>query len=175
MPKDTLAWIQLGTDSVVKVPRVRSHKLPDLQGDWLAYLLEKPEAAAGGPGKLTSLTRIRQNRRRPVLTVLPGWRQSAPADPGGRGGEAMDGSPGRQKGKLAHGRDYRGRHGADCPQPRNRGAKRNFRSPANIIFNRNGNTLVVGTTRKKSDSSSKARVIWVNTTNGHADTIMTGF
>src|SRR5579863_7076274 len=43
MPKDTLGWIELGTDSIVRIPRVKSFKLPDLQGDWLAYLREKPE------------------------------------------------------------------------------------------------------------------------------------
>ncbi|HEV3324090.1 MAG TPA: hypothetical protein VG052_00745, partial [Puia sp.] len=60
MPKDTLGWIELGTDSVVRIPRVKSFKLPDLHGDWLAYLLEKPEAPAGDAGKPDSLTRIRQ-------------------------------------------------------------------------------------------------------------------
>src|SRR5580658_2951778 len=60
MPKDTLAWLDLEKDSIVRIPRVKSFKLPDLQGDWLAYLLEKPEAPAGGSGKPDSLTRFRQ-------------------------------------------------------------------------------------------------------------------
>ena len=53
MPKDSLAWIELGTDSVTKIPRVRSFKIPEDQGAWLAYLLEKPASPpqAGVAGK----------------------------------------------------------------------------------------------------------------------------
>ncbi len=50
-----------------------------------------------------------------------------------------------------------------------------FPLTSEYYFNRNGNTLVVGTSRKNSDSTSKARVIWVNTANGHADTIYDRF
>jgi dipeptidyl aminopeptidase/acylaminoacyl peptidase len=58
-PKDTLAWIQLGTDSLTRIPRVRSFKVPESAGAWLAYLSEKPLPAAPG-GKMDSLTRIHQ-------------------------------------------------------------------------------------------------------------------
>src|SRR6202000_1009623 len=47
-PKDTLAWIELGKDSLIKIPRVRSFKVPEKEGAWLAYLLEKPQP--GTPG-----------------------------------------------------------------------------------------------------------------------------
>ena len=43
MPKDSLAILELGRDAVVKIPRVKSYKLPDDSGAWLAYLLEKNE------------------------------------------------------------------------------------------------------------------------------------
>ncbi len=45
VPKDTLAWIELGKDSLLKVPRVKSYKVPEKEGDWLAYLLERPVSA----------------------------------------------------------------------------------------------------------------------------------
>ena len=41
-PKDTLAWIRLGTDVLKKIPRVKSFRVPEKEGAWLAYLLEKP-------------------------------------------------------------------------------------------------------------------------------------
>ncbi|HEY4290591.1 MAG TPA: prolyl oligopeptidase family serine peptidase [Puia sp.] len=44
-PKDTLAWIRLGTDVLTKIARVKSFRVPEKEGAWLAYLLEKP---AGG-------------------------------------------------------------------------------------------------------------------------------
>jgi hypothetical protein len=73
-PKDTLAWIELGTDSLTRIPRVRSYKVPELQGAWLAYLLEKPLPATAGPGgKMDSLTRIRLlTSRADMLTACAG-------------------------------------------------------------------------------------------------------
>ena len=56
-PKDTLAWMELGTDSVTRIPRVKSYKIPEKEAGWLAYLLEKPlpGGAAGGAGKAGSV------------------------------------------------------------------------------------------------------------------------
>jgi dipeptidyl aminopeptidase/acylaminoacyl peptidase len=51
MPKDSLGWIQLGTDRSVVVPRVKSFALPEKNGQWLAYLMEKPEPAKGDTAK----------------------------------------------------------------------------------------------------------------------------
>src|SRR3984957_18308776 len=173
MPKDTLAWIELGTDSVVKIPKVRSFRLPDLQGDWLAYLLEKPEAPAGGsPGKLDSLTRIRQltaradSLSRVVDSLLQQIREG-----GAKGSTAV---PAVRKETRSTSETVE--EGTELIV-RNliTGSQMKFPLTSKYYFNRNGNTLVVETTRKKSDSVSKARVIWVNTTSGHADTIMTGF
>ncbi|MBC7866289.1 MAG: S9 family peptidase, partial [Gloeobacteraceae cyanobacterium ES-bin-316] len=42
MPKDSLLIVQLGTDSIVKVSRIKSFKTPEKAGGWLAYHLEKP-------------------------------------------------------------------------------------------------------------------------------------
>jgi len=63
-PKDTLAWIELGRDSLVKIPRVQSYKVPEKQGTWLAYLLERSPGAGSRSDSSRavpdSLTRIRQ-------------------------------------------------------------------------------------------------------------------
>jgi dienelactone hydrolase len=174
MPKDTLGWIELGTDSVVRIPRVKSFKLPDLQGNWLAYLLEKPEAPAGGAGKPDSLTRIRQlTARADSLSRLVDSLRRQIREVGTRGWGAVPAPVARKEGKpvgetVEEGtelvvRDFR------------TGTPMKFPLTNAYYFNRNGNTLVVETTRKNSDSLSKAHVIWVNTTNGHEDTIMTGF
>jgi dienelactone hydrolase len=174
MPKDTLGWIELGTDSVVCIPRVKSFKLPDLQGDWLAYLLEKPEAPAGGAGKPDSLTRIRQlTARADSLSRLVDSLRHQIQEVTAKGWAAMP-APAAKK---------EGRPGVESVEEgtelvvRNllTGGQMKFPLTSEYYFNRNGNALVVGTTRKTGDSMSKAHVIWVNTTNGHADTIMTGF
>jgi dipeptidyl aminopeptidase/acylaminoacyl peptidase len=172
MPKDTLAWIELGTDNTVKVPRVRSYKLPDLQGDWLAYLLEKPEAPAAGPAKLDSLTRIRQlTARADSLSRLADSLRRQIREVEAKGWTAVPAAKKENRSKdetIEEGTELIVRNLVT-------GGQMTFPLTSEYYFNRNGNTLVVGTTRKKSDSTSKARVIWVNTTNGHADTIMTGF
>jgi dipeptidyl aminopeptidase/acylaminoacyl peptidase len=171
MPKDTLGWIELGTDSVVRIPRVKSYKLPDLRGDWLAYLLEKPEAPAGGAGKPDSLTRIRQltaradslsrladSLRRQIQEVeTKGWTAIPAVKKEGR----------RAAENVEEGTEL-------VVQNLLTGGQMKFPLTSEYYFNRMGNTLIVGTTRKNGDSTSKAHVIWVNTTNGHVDTIMTG-
>ncbi len=174
MPKDTLGWMELGTDSVVRIPRVKSYKLPDLQGDWLAYLLEKPEAPAGSAGKPDSLTRIRQlTARADSLSRLVDSLRRQIQEVGTRGWAAIPAPGGRKD----------GRPGGETVEEGTELVVRNLQKGAQIkfpltngyYFNRNGNTLVVETTRKKDDSTSKAHIIWVNTANGHTDTIMTGF
>ena len=174
MPKDTLAWLELGTDSITSVPRVKSYKLPDLQGDWLAYLLEKPEAPVGGAGKRDSLTRIKQlTARADSLSRLVDSLRRQIQEVGARGWAAIAAPTGKKEGRPAAGDNEEGTELV----VRNllTGAQMKFPLTSEYYVNRNGNTLVVETTRKNSDSTSKARVIWVNTANSHADTILTGF
>jgi dipeptidyl aminopeptidase/acylaminoacyl peptidase len=148
--------------------------LPDLQGDWLAYLPEKPESPAGGPGKPDSLTRIRQlTARADSLARLADSLRRQIQEVGAKGWAALPAGAGKKEGKAA---GETVEEGTELVV-RNllSGAQMKFPLASEYSFNRNGNTLVVGTTRKNGDSTSKARIIWVNTTNGHADTIMTGF
>ena len=42
MAKDTLAMVELGKDSVLKLPRVKTFKTPEKASGWLAYHIEKP-------------------------------------------------------------------------------------------------------------------------------------
>jgi hypothetical protein len=46
MPKDSLGVVKLGDKTVNKTPRLKSFKLPDDAGGWLAYLLDKELADA---------------------------------------------------------------------------------------------------------------------------------
>ena len=172
LPKDTLAWIELGTDSVIRVPRVKSYKVPDLEGDWVAYLLEKPEPPAASTAKPDSLTRIKQltaradslarlvdSLRHQIQEVnAKGWAMIPPAKHENRpAGENVEEGTELLLRNLVT------------------GEQRKFPLVSEYYFNRHGNTLVVETTKKNSDSLSKARVIWVNTGTGRADTLLTGF
>lgn len=44
MPKDSLGILNLSTGEVVRIPRVKSFKLPEKAGGWVAYHLEKSPA-----------------------------------------------------------------------------------------------------------------------------------
>jgi dipeptidyl aminopeptidase/acylaminoacyl peptidase len=48
MPKDSLGIVELGLDSVWKVPKVRSYKTPAKAAGWAAYWMEKSKDAANG-------------------------------------------------------------------------------------------------------------------------------
>jgi dipeptidyl aminopeptidase/acylaminoacyl peptidase len=53
MPKDTLAILRFGADSLVRIPRVRSFAFPEKSGGWIACLLEKDTVKAEAPRKKT--------------------------------------------------------------------------------------------------------------------------
>lgn len=54
-PKDSLAWIELGTDRLTIVPRVRSYKVPEKNGRWLAYAVHPAAGANKTTDSLTDL------------------------------------------------------------------------------------------------------------------------
>ncbi len=65
MPKDSLAIVELGKDSVWKTPRVNGYRTPEKSFGWAAYLLEKDKdvskskALSGEAKKITdSLTKV---------------------------------------------------------------------------------------------------------------------
>jgi len=57
MPKDSFAVIELGKDSVYKIPKAKTYKIPEKGYGWVAYHLEKkpepekPKQPATDPGK----------------------------------------------------------------------------------------------------------------------------
>ncbi|HVU53845.1 MAG TPA: prolyl oligopeptidase family serine peptidase [Puia sp.] len=175
MPKDTLAWLELGKDSLVKIPRVQSYKIPEKEGSWLAYLQEKPLPGSRSDSAHTpdSLSRIRQLTARADslarvadslrgkiheieikgFSVLPPTAAPVRA----RGGETIE------EGTTLVLRDL------------NTGKERRFNLTSEYYFSKNGKTLVVETTRKNGDSLVKALVLWVRTAADKVDTVMKGF
>jgi len=59
LPKDSLAYLELGLENLVKVPRVKSFKMPEENSKWLVWLAEKPSAESAKPkAELDSLAKI---------------------------------------------------------------------------------------------------------------------
>src|ERR1700754_1410671 len=158
-PKDTLAWIRLGTDILTKVPRVKSFRLPEKEGAWLAYLMEKPagDSTAKKPSDSTA--------------------EKQPARGGRRGGGA------RPAEEIEEGTDLVLRNleekgganpGAGANEPAT-GSERRFALVSEYQLSKKGNTLVIETTSRSGDSTSKALILWVNTGSSKVDTVLRQF
>ena len=130
MPKDSLAWIRLGKDSLIKIPGVRSYKTPEKQGAWLAYLPEKTPAVSGKGDSLTGKGKAKETIEEGTTLVLKDLSS---------------------------------------------GDERKFPLANEYYFSKYGNTCIIETTRKSNDSLVKPLILWVNTTDGRTDTVMSGF
>jgi dipeptidyl aminopeptidase/acylaminoacyl peptidase len=51
LPKDSLGIYALGNRKIEKIPSVKSYKIPEKAGGWLAYQLEAPKEVKPTPGK----------------------------------------------------------------------------------------------------------------------------
>lgn len=170
-PKDSLGWLELGTDRLVKIPRVRSYKVADKNGEWLAYLTEKPLPSAAAADSATrirlltaradSLARVADSLRHQVAEVeAKGWKAGMPARKdraGAAGGETIE-------------------EGTDLVLLNLRtGVEKRYPLTSEYALSPQGNTLIVETTRRLADTLSKAFVLWVNTGSGKVDTVLRGF
>lgn len=199
-PRDTLAWIELGKDSVVKIPRVKSYKVPEKEGSWLAYLLEKAEAprsdsvktASPKSGSSTpspadpasaaadSLTRIHKLlARADSLSRAADSLRSKVAEIGAKGFPvaSLPKKETRPSGETIE-------EGTELVLLNlNTGQEKKFPLVSEYYFSKYGQVLVVESTRKNADSASKALILWVNTgitgndgvSNFKVDTVMRGF
>jgi len=180
MPKDTLAWVELGKDSLIKIPQVKSYKVPEKQGAWLAYLLEKSPAATGkadsthgAPDSITrihqllmradSLARVADSLRSKVNEIAVKGFPVLPATPVPGGGSKGRGGETIEEGTTLVLRDL------------TTGKEKKFPLVSEYYFSRNGNTCIVETTRKNGDSLVKATILWMNIKDGRTDTVMKGF
>ncbi|HEY4112300.1 S9 family peptidase [Puia sp.] len=185
MPKDSLCWLELGTNNLVKIPRVRSYKVADKNGEWLAYLLEKPLPANAPADSATrlkllmaradSLARVADSLKRQAAEVeTKGWKAVMPAGARGRmGGEARgaEGGAGR-----AGGAGETTEEGTELVLLNLRtGTEKRFPLTSEYTFSPRGNTLVIEMTRRVADTNSKAAILWFNTATGKQDTVLRGF
>jgi dipeptidyl aminopeptidase/acylaminoacyl peptidase len=164
-PKDSLAIIVLGRDSVWKLPRVKSYKTPAKSYGWVAYHLEKPnEPTSKKPGPsdpkkvADSLSRIIDSLQA-VIHSFPNKKQKA------RDGEMSD----------AEGDD-------STPAPTEAGTtlvlrklqngeERTFNNVLEYYFSKNGQKLLMEMSKTPKDSMSKPYVLLYDLRKGFGDTI----
>ncbi len=178
MPRDSLAWIELGKDSMVKIPNVKSYRIPEKQGAWLAYLLDKSlPGTKSDSARITpdSLTRIRQLlTRADSLARLADSLRSKVGEIASKGFSVLSATPGPGGSKAKAGESIE--EGTTLVlKDLNTGKEKKFPLVSEYYFSKNGATCIVETTRKNSDSLVKALVLWVSTGDGKIDTVMKGF
>jgi dipeptidyl aminopeptidase/acylaminoacyl peptidase len=180
MPKDSLGILELGKDSITKIPRVKSFKTPE-KGDglWMAYHLEKalpeppkPRAQLDSATQLNNLNRMADSLARIVDSIrnkaneakLKGLSVLAP--PKREGGARAGARPADDP--IEEGTELVLRNLAT-------GEEKRYKLVSEYYFSKNGNTLLVETTRKQNDSLTQASLVWVNTADGKEQTIFKKF
>ncbi len=175
MPKDSLAIVELGKTNVQKIPRIKSYKVPDESGTWLAYLLDKALPETNRPRTPDSLTRINN-----LLTMADSLMRVADSI--------------RNKANLAKTNGLavlqpaRGTRPAVRPPAEpveegtelvlrnlSTGEERRFTLVKDYFFNKTGDVLLIETTRKNNDESVAASVVKLNLKSNTTTTIFKKF
>ena len=176
MPKDSLGIFTMGTDTVIKIARVKGYKMPEKGSGWLAYQMEKalPDMNRSKPAldsatqvsnlmkMVDSLTRITdslRNKLNEVKTNGIGALASQKKD---------DKKPNRPEDPVEEGTDLVLRN-------MNTGDEKRFKLVTDYLFSENGNVLVIETSKKNGDAASKAAISWMNLGNGKMETVLKGF
>ena len=178
MPKDSLGILELGKDSVIRIPSVRSYKLPeDGNGLWLAYLYERNASLltrpAARPDSLTQITNMMKMadslahivdsiRNRANEAKTKGIASLQPARTGNRT------SGNRVSERIEEGAELVLRNLAT-------GEERKYKLVNDYLFNKSGKVLLVETSRKNGDTLVNAAVLRLDLVSGKTDTIMKKF
>ncbi len=193
MPKDSLAIVVLGADSIVKVSRIKSFKTPVKGSGWLAFHLDKPVPDTSAKKKTTvpdsvkirvdMLVKIADSLIRKSLDSVKGKIEKEEviaatqkavkeiykkADDLGLT-EFLNDAEGDEAPGVA------GTEGTEL-QLRNleRGISRSFKFVSEYLFDEKGTRLLVKTTKSSKDSNSKALVLLHQLATNRTDTILRG-
>ncbi len=173
MPKDSLAIVELGKDSVQRIPRVRSFKTPEKgTGQWMAYLREKslPAPAASKPDSLAQLNNL-LHMADSLARVVDSLRNKA-NEAKTKGLEALktpkaaikpkSGEPAEEGTELILRNLYTGE-------------EKHFPLVSDYYFSKPGNAFIIETTRSNADTLLKAAILWYNLATAKTDTVIRGF
>lgn len=179
MPKDSLAIIELGKDSVIKIARVKTYKTPEKgAGQWLAYHLEKALAEPAKPKPpVDSATQINNISRMAdsLLRVVDSLRNKA-NEAKTKGISVLQPAKKETKPAAPKAPEETVEEGTELVL-RNlvTGEEKRYKLVNEYYFSKYGNLLLIETSKKNNDSLSKALVLLMNTGNGKIDTVMRKF
>jgi acetyl esterase/lipase len=179
-PKDSLAILELGQDSVIKIARVKSYQVPEKGFGLLAYLMEKsPADTTRKFEKMDSTMRSLDSANRVLSQPLIEKSKKKKARRGINDLAEDTGFPISQDEANDAFED-------PAPNPRSEegtelvianlatGEKKSFNFVSEYLWSKYGNILVMGATPNKKDSLSKRTVAVWRTAESRVDTILRG-
>jgi dipeptidyl aminopeptidase/acylaminoacyl peptidase len=173
MPKDSLAIIKLGDNKVVKIPRLKSFKLPDDAGGWLAYLLDKeqPEApktkaTLDSAAKIKSMFAMADSLVRAADSIR---LKATNASVKGMAVLQTPAAPAKVAEEITE-------EGTTLVLMNlNTGAETKYTLVSDFYFNKKGTALVLKKTKKNAEAGSAATIVKVDLSSMKATTILTKF
>ena len=187
MPKDSMAIILLGTDSIIKIPLIKTFLTPEKSSGWLAYLAEKPLPDTSTKKnisdslklKIDGLVKIADSLLRKSLDSVKGKVEKAEVVAATQ--KAVEEIYKKAKDLFvdAEGDDAV----ADKIQEGTELSLKNlitgkikiFKLVSEYYFNKTGTKILIETTKAPKDTLSRASVILYNLQSDKIDTIMKGF
>jgi dipeptidyl aminopeptidase/acylaminoacyl peptidase len=176
MPKDSLCIVELGKETIWKTPRVKSFKVPEKTGVWLAYHLEKtlpvPAPPAPKPDSITQINKMIAMADS-LLRVADSLKLKA-NEAKLKGINVLQKKPVAKSATKTS--DDPVEEGTEMiVRNTTTGEEKKFMLVTDYYFSKSGNVLLIETSKKNGDTLSKALVLWMNMTTGIIDTVMKGF
>lgn len=174
MPKDSLAIVELGKDSVLRIPRVKSFKMPEKgTGQWMAYLRDKTGAAPAVATKQDSVSQVNNllHMADSLARVADSLRNKA-NEAKAKGLAALKSA--KTAGKPKAGEPVE--EGTELVL-RNlyTGEEKYFNLVSDFYFSKPGNSCIIETTRSNADTLLKAAILWHNLATAKTDTVLCGY
>ena len=187
MPKDSMAIIVLGTDSIIKISLIKTFKTPEKSSGWMAYLAEKPLPDTSAKKnisdslklKIDGLVKIADSLFRKSLDSVKGKVEKAEVVAATQ--KAVEEIYKKAKDLFvdAEGDDAvadKIQEGTDLSVKNLvTGKIIKFKLVSEYYFDKTGTKLLIETTKAPKDTLSKASVILYNLQSDKIDTIMKGF
>lgn len=194
MPKDTLVIVELGTDNIVRIPRVKGFRAPQKAGGWVAYQMEKPlpdttKKKAPAPDsakiKLDQLVKIADSVIRKSIDSVKGKvsREEVITAAQKAAKEILKKAEDELSAQAipadAEGDDPTGGGGSDgtdlVVRRMSDNKERTFKLVSDYMFDKKGTRLLIETSKNSKDTNSKAYVLLYNLQAEKIDTVMKGF
>lgn len=194
MPKDTLAIIELGSETVTRIPRVKGFKTPQKAGGWVAYQMEKPlpdttkkKSAAPDSAKikLDQLVKIADSVIRKSIDSVKGKisREEVITAAQKAAKEILKKAEDELLMSVmpadAEGDDPGGAGASDgtdlVVRRMSDNKEKTFKLVSEYLFDKKGTRLLIETSKNSKDSNSKAYVLLYNLQTEKIDTVMKGF